>query len=158
MADLIVRLYDLPELSSSMSKMKELDIEIRRPMPFESRIVVKWVEDNYGQSWAMQAQAAFYNQPISCFMAVKNNSIIGFAAYDATCINFFGPTGVLEEYQGRGIGKSLLLQSMAAMRENGYAYAIVGGAGPIDYYKKTLDAQEIHKSTPGIYANRIDSA
>ena len=41
------------------------------------------------------------------------------------------------------------------MRNDGYAYAIIGGAGPVEYYTKALDAQVIDKSTPGIYANRL---
>lgn len=155
MGDLLVRLYDLPESQDSISKMQEQGISIRQPLSFESRMVVKWVEDAYNESWAMQAQAAFYNQPISCFIAVKDNTILGFAAYDATCINFFGPTGVDEKHQGKGIGKALLLESLNAMKSNGYAYAIIGGAGPVDYYKKILDAQTIEKSSPGIYANRL---
>jgi predicted N-acetyltransferase YhbS len=82
--------------------------------------------------------------------------MIGFAAYDATCRNFFGPTAVDEKWQGKGIGKALLLAALHAMKNDGYAYAIIGGAGPVDFYKKALGAIEIEGSTPGIYANRID--
>lgn len=152
---MLVRLYDLPCSNDINAKMKELNINIRRPASFESRMVVKWVEDRYGQSWAMQAEAAFYNKPASCFIAVKDDLLLGFAAYDATCKNFFGPTGVDETHQGKGIGKALLLASLEAMRNNGYAYAIIGGAGPVAFYQKAVDAQIIDKSEPGIYANRL---
>jgi hypothetical protein len=37
------------------------------------------------------------------------------------------------------------------MRDRGYAYAIVGGAGPADYYRRTVGATPIERSTPGIY-------
>lgn len=155
MGDLLVRLYDLPQTQDITAKMEEQNISIRRPMSFESRMVVKWVEDSYGQSWAMQAQASFYNNPISCFIAVKDNRILGFAAYDATCRNFFGPTGVDKYFQGIGIGKALLLAALNAIKSDGYAYAIIGGAGPVDYYTKILDAQMIEKSSPGVYKDRL---
>jgi hypothetical protein len=38
--------------------------------------------------------------PISCFIAVYEKSIAGFACYDATCKDFFGPTGVKKEFKG----------------------------------------------------------
>ena len=52
--------------------------------------------------------------------------IVGFACYDATCMNFFGPTGVKESERGKGVGKALLLAALHAMKEQGYAYAIIG--------------------------------
>jgi GNAT superfamily N-acetyltransferase len=156
MGDMLVRLYDLPDNAPIKTRMREQNIEIRRPLPFESRIVIKWVEDIYGPGWAMQAEAAFFNTPISCFIAVREKKMIGFAAYDATCRNFFGPTAVDEKCRGKGIGKALLLAALYAMKHDGYAYAIIGGAGPVDFYKKALAAVEIEGSAPGIYANRID--
>jgi hypothetical protein len=37
----------------------------------------------------------------------------------------------------------------------GYAYAIIGGAGPVDFYQKTVGAIEIEGSVPGIYRDRL---
>ena len=37
----------------------------------------------------------------------------------------------------------------------GYAYAIIGDAGPVEYYKKTVGAVEIPNSHPGIYKNML---
>ena len=155
MGDLLVRLYDLPDMGDLVKNLSGGGIIIRRAMSFESRQVAKWVEDFAGERWAMQAEAAFYNSPISCYIAIKEDKILGFALYDATCKNFFGPTAVDESYRGKGIGKALLLSALQAMRNDGYAYAIIGGAGPVEYYTKALDAQVIDKSTPGIYANRL---
>jgi predicted N-acetyltransferase YhbS len=58
---------------------------------------------------------------------------------------------VLESERGKGIGKELLVRSMIGLRELGYAYAIIGGAGPTDFYEKTLGAIPIPGSTPGVY-------
>ena len=37
------------------------------------------------------------------------------------------------------------------MRDDGYAYAIIGGVGPAEYYAKTVGATLIEGSSPGIY-------
>ena len=98
---------------------------------------------------------AFSNHPISCFLATEEGEIIGFACYDCTCKNFFGPTGVVEEKRSRGIGKALLLCCLHAMAANGYGYAIIGGVGPADFYAKAVGAVEIKGSSPGVYRDRL---
>ena len=63
--------------------------------------------------------------------------------------------GVLETMQGRGIGKALLLACLWGLREMGYVYGIIGGVGPIEFYRKTVGASMIDDSTPGIYTNLL---
>ncbi len=41
------------------------------------------------------------------------------------------------------------------MREAGYAYAIIGDPGPVDFYRKRLDTIEIPNSKPGHYAGML---
>ena len=63
--------------------------------------------------------------------------------------------GVLERAQGRGIGKALVLASLMGLREMGYVYAIIGGAGPVRFYQKSVGAIVIPDSEPGIYEDRL---
>ena len=79
----------------------------------------------------------------------------GFACYDTTAKAFFGPTGVLERERRQGIGTALLLVTLRAMAAEGYAYGIIGGVGPADFYAKAVGAVPIASSTPGIYANLL---
>ena len=58
---------------------------------------------------------------------------------------------MLDEEQGKGIGKALLIRSMEALRDEGFAYAIIGGVGPAAFYEKSVSAVLIPDSTPGIY-------
>ena len=37
----------------------------------------------------------------------------------------------------------------------GYAYAVIGGAGPTGFYEKAVGAIPIPHSTPGIYTNDL---
>ena len=81
--------------------------------------------------------------------------MLGFACYDATVKGFFGPTGVAKEERGQGIGKALLLACLNAMKEEGYGYGIIGGAGPVHFYEKCCGAQVIENEQPNIYSRMI---
>jgi GNAT superfamily N-acetyltransferase len=56
-----------------------------------------------------------------------------------------------EAARGQGIGEALLAATLTGMREAGYGYAVIGDPGPLEFYKKRLDALEIPRSDPGIY-------
>ena len=63
--------------------------------------------------------------------------------------------GVTEKKRGRGIGNALFLSCLHTMAANGYAYAIIGGVGPADFYAKAVGAVEIEGSSPGIFRDRL---
>ena len=50
---------------------------------------------------------------------------------------------------------ALLFATLRGMREAGYAYAIIGGVGPVSFYQKRLDAILIPGSDPGIYRGML---
>ena len=127
-------------------------------MAYEKYDVIEWVSNLFGKEWASECSVAFSRQPVSCFIATERGKIIGFAAYDCTCKNFFGPTGVAEDKRKLGIGETLLLSCLYAMKANGYAYAIIGGVGSVsttNFYTKVAGATIIEGSSPGIYCDRL---
>ena len=81
--------------------------------------------------------------------------LVGFAAYECTRKDFFGPTGVIESERGRGLGRALLLASLWGLRELGYAYAVIGGVGPAEFYERAVGARLIPDSDPGVYADPL---
>ena len=156
MPDMLVNLLKLPDYCADAARLREEGIVLRRVQSFEASRLHRFIAQNFSDGWADEVTPAISHQPISCFIAICEKRIIGFGAYECTNRNFFGPTGVLTEFRGKGIGKVLLLACLHAMREMGYAYAIIGGAGPVDFYAKTLGAVVIPDSSPGIYADPID--
>ena len=152
---MLVKLYDLPGYNDLIDGLREEGIIIRKALPPEKYEVVGWVEDNFDKKWASECDVAISNKPVSCYIAVYNKELLGFACYDTTCKDFFGPTGVAESARGKGIGKALLLKCLHALKEMGYAYAIIGGAGPTGFYQKTCGAVVIEGSTPGIYKGML---
>lgn len=151
MQDMLVRLYDLPDSTHILKRLTGEGITIRRALAYEKETVVSWVKERFGGRWGSECDVAFSNHPISCYLATSSGEILGFGCYDSTCKNFFGPTGVAEDVRGRGIGKGILLACLEAMHAAGYAYAIVGGVGPKEFYANAVGAIEIPGSTPGIY-------
>ena len=108
-------------------------------------------------AWADEISVGFGNKPVSVFIATENKEVIGFAGYECTRKGFFGPTGVAQRARERGVGKQLLLASLWGLRELGYVYGIIGGAGPLEFYQKHVGAIVIPGSEPGIYTDLLKS-
>jgi predicted N-acetyltransferase YhbS len=155
MPDMLVNLLKLPPLEPMLEETERARITIRRAQPFEMSKVREFVEKNFSVAWADEISVGFANKPVSVYIAVSEKEIVGFAAYECTRRGFFGPTGVIESVQGRGIGKALLLASLWGLREMGYVYGIIGRAGPIEFYQKTVGAIVIPDSDPGIYTDLL---
>ena len=153
MPDMLVKLYQLPDSKALYDKLAANNIRIIRPMTPNKTKVVEWVREHFHDGWADEISAAFTKLPVSCFIAYDDveKKILGFAGYDCTYKNFFGPTGVDETKRGLGIGGALCLRCMEAMRDEGYGYAVIGSAGPTDFYSKVCGATVIENSVPGIY-------
>jgi GNAT superfamily N-acetyltransferase len=149
--DMLVKLYELDNTWDFLQKQKEKGILIRKPIGTEKSVVINRVKEKFGKGWASEAGVAIGNKPISCFIATKDNVLIGFACYDATALGFFGPTGVDEEFRGLGIGKALLMACLLDMKLRGYGYAIIGAVGPAEFYARAVGATIIPDSWPGIY-------
>ncbi|MGH6622653.1 MAG: GNAT family N-acetyltransferase [Burkholderiaceae bacterium] len=151
---MLVKLYELPSLSAALADVARDGINVRRALAPERPVVLAWVRAHF-DTWAAEVEVAYSRLPIACFVAHRAQQIIGFACYDATAPNFFGPEGVVAEERGRGVGRALLLSALHAQREQGYAYAVIGGVGPASFYEKTVGATPIPGSDPGIYKDLL---
>lgn len=151
--DMLVKLYDLPETLSTFSNLVPPDITIRKPIGTEKSLAVKWVRENFEEGWGTEMEVSFSRAPTSSYIAQQGRNMVGFACYDTAALGLFGPMGVLESMQGKGIGKALLLACLVEMKIKGYGYAVIGWAGPQEFYAKIAGAVAIPDSTPGIWKN-----
>jgi len=149
--DMLVKLYELPDSKIVSERLHKIGITTRRALVPEKPKVVAWVRNAFSEAWASEVEVAFSRQPVSCFIAVQQKNILGFACHDATFPNFFGPTGTDPNTRRNGIGTALLLACLEAMKQQGYGYAIIGGVGPADFYQKVVGAVPIEGSQPGVY-------
>lgn len=151
MQDMFVRLFDLPDGAPLRASLAEKGIRIRRCNPFEAHILEDWIGTHFSPRWVCESRVAMAHQPSGCFIATKDSTILGFVCIDATARGFIGPMGVSEAARGLGIGKALMITGLEQMYHLGYAYAIIGGAGPVDLYKRWVNATPIENTSMGIY-------
>ena len=156
--DMLVNLYALPDSRTLRERLAKAGISVRRALAPEKHKVTAWIRDNFSEGWVSETEVAFSRQPVSCFIAVKDGRITGFACHDATCRNFFGPTGVTPKARKSGIGTALLLACLEDMKQQGFGYAIIGGVGPADYYAKAVGAVLIEGSEIGVYRGLLGAS
>jgi phosphoribosylglycinamide formyltransferase-1 len=110
-----------------------------------------WIDATFSATWSSEA-AAGVNIVARC-----EDAPIGFATLDARGLNYrwlsglarerdvglFGPFGVAGEERKTGLGVFILRQALQALRERGYARALipaVSGEGLLRYYADSVGA------------------
>jgi hypothetical protein len=154
MHDMLVKLYELPSLETAQAAVARHGAVVRRALAPEKNLLIEWVRLHF-PVFAAEVEIACSRSPIACFVGVRGQSILGFACHDATARNFFGPEAVIGTERGRGLGRALLLAALHDQRAQGYAYAVIGGAGPGEFYARTVGAVPIAGSDPGIYGGML---
>ncbi|MEO8034899.1 MAG: GNAT family N-acetyltransferase [Acidobacteriota bacterium] len=114
----------------------------RRATAGDRERVLEFAERNFSAAWRFECESAFANTPPTVFIAEEAGAIAGFAAHEANNrgLGFFGPTGVAESLRGRGIGRQLLLASLADLRRLGYHRAVIPWTDAIEFYQKSCGA------------------
>jgi hypothetical protein len=67
MADLLVRLYDLPPLAPVVDALDLQGIAIRRALATERTQVTAFAREHGSDGWAAECDAAFARMPLACF-------------------------------------------------------------------------------------------
>ncbi len=140
--DLLVNLYSR-RMAELAARVEGVEATIRVALPPELHIVQDWVRRHFSEYWVSELTVAMSHQPPGCLVAIVEGEVVGFACYDATARGFFGPTGVAESQRGKGIGAALLYHALAAMKAQGYGYAVIGGVGPVEFYANAVGAVPI---------------
>jgi len=150
--DMIVNLMAIGE------KAVPDEILIKRAFPGDRGKILAFIKELFGEGWAYETEMALLQSPPKCWIAVTEKKVIGFACYDASAKDYFGPIGVDPAFCGKGIGEVLLRRCLISMREEGYGYAIIGWVGDAHgFYEKTVGARYIEGGDPDhtIYKNLI---
>lgn len=160
MSDMLVNLYHLKPEYDLIESLENQGITIKRAVPGERSEVLSFISHHFTLKEVDECRAAFSNQPVTCYLAMRGKEIIGYACYEAKAKNFFGPTGVVQEERYHGVGKALLYKSLISMQEMGYIYGIIGWseAGDLAFYKKTIGAIMIDDDLSGIFGRLIENS
>lgn len=150
--DMIVSLYQLPEMPVIQN------VKIRRAFVGDKNKILAFVGKHFWEGWVCEAEQALLADPPRCYIATVDESIVGFACFDSSAKGFFGPTGIDPAQRGKGIGKALLIRTLYAMKEYGYAYAVIGWVDEAEqFYRKAVGAELIKNGRPenSVYSNMI---
>ena len=101
MPDLLVNLQNLPAQTS----LAEQNIIVRPAQPWELSAVRRFIIKHFSTAWADEVQVGFANKPITVLIAISEQELVGFSAYECTRRGFFGPTGVLESARGKELAR-----------------------------------------------------
>lgn len=137
--DLLAEDYDVED---SLQKLQEDGIEIRRATDEDRIEIINWLNSNF-PDWIPEVSIAFDNNPISLFIAIHENQIKGFSAYEVNNrgTGWFGPMGTDRQLQGKGTGGVLLRVCMNELKKEGFAKAIIPWVGPIPFYTHYTNAK-----------------
>ncbi len=150
--DLLIKIHDPQWLDLTSNSLSETDIRLRKPIGPDRSLLLGWAEQHFPTLWVDEIQRALCNQPVSCWLAQRADSLLGFACYDATALGFFGPLGVIDSARGLGIGSALTRACLHEMHLKGYRYAIVGRTQADAFYRRIAPTIPIDDSDPGCYA------
>lgn len=101
---------------------------------------------DFGDRWIEAVNNGFkLGQDIPIFISKLDEEVVGFACFDVVRNKkgLFGPMGTSNNCRKKGIGKKLLHVTLHNMKSAGYEYAIIGQAGPIEFYEENCDAKLI---------------
>lgn len=150
--DMIVGLTRLPAYEVGEG------IKIKRAYSGDKGTILSFIREHFQESWEYEAEHAMMQEPCKCFIATENGKLLGFACFDSAAKGFFGPIGVSEDARGKNVGKALLIRTMEAMREYGYAYAVIGWVNTAEhFYRKAVGAEFIKDAHPenSVYSNLV---
>ncbi|MFS0639171.1 GNAT family N-acetyltransferase [Mesobacillus foraminis] len=135
--DMIVSLKDY-----SFPKIPSTNITYKRVEQSDAALLKTFVEKEFGNGWLDSIENGFLNEKIPIFMALDEEHIVGFACFDVVRRKkgLFGPMGTSFSNRVKGIGYTLLHFCLREMKEIGYEYAVIGEAGPLEFYEKACNA------------------
>lgn len=153
--DMLIKLYHLASPASGLTLLASQGVVVRRALSYERSKIVRWVLSSFNEGWADEVRTAFGHCPVSCYVALDQETVCGFCCVNTTFRNFIGPIGVDPMVRRKGIGRGLLLSALHELASIGYAYAIVGDVGQPAFFTAAAGAVEISDSSPGPYPARI---
>ncbi len=158
MPDMLVKLYELPNIEQKLKQLHANDIQIKRALTLDTQKILQFVDQHFSDlcaGWVDECELSLKRHPVACFIAVHNKQVVGFACYDTSAKGYFGPLGVAETHRKQGIAKVLIVHALEAMYNEGYAYGIIPWVSSEGYYQKAVGAITIPDSEPGVYKRLI---
>ncbi|MCF8380542.1 MAG: GNAT family N-acetyltransferase [Bacteroidales bacterium] len=130
------------DVSGKIIELKKSGIIISRATVGYKESLLKLLDGEW-ELWKNEINMAFKASPVAIHIAVKNNEVLAFSAYDANNIGtgWFGPMGSHEKIRGHGIGGVLLYLCLADFKKQGLDKCIIPWVDPIAFYSNYTNAR-----------------
>ncbi|ALQ67525.1 acetyltransferase [Bacillus thuringiensis] len=124
-----------------------LTCTVRKANASDFEQLASFVEAEFGERWLHSIEYGFctYKENLPIYIAEQEEGVVGFACYDVVRgkKGLFGPMGTAKQNRVKGVGKDLLHHCLYNMKQEGYEYAIIGQAGPVEFYERCCNARLI---------------
>ncbi|MED2183531.1 GNAT family N-acetyltransferase [Bacillus wiedmannii] len=135
------------DLKCFVPTYNDLTCTVRKANLSDFEKLASFVNEEFGERWLRSIEYGFrtYKENLPIYIAEQEEVIVGFACYDVVRgkKGMFGPMGTTKQNRVKGVGKQLLHRCLHSMKQEGYEYAIIGQAGPIEFYERNCDARLI---------------
>ncbi|MES5867254.1 GNAT family N-acetyltransferase [Bacillus cereus group sp. RP32] len=135
------------DLKCFVPTYNDLTCTVRKANLSDFEKLASFVNEEFGERWLRSIEYGFrtYKENLPIYIAEQEEVIVGFACYDVVRgkKGLFGPMGTTKQNRVKGVGKQLLHRCLHSMKQEGYEYAIIGQAGPIEFYERNCDARLI---------------
>ncbi len=117
--------------------LEHINFEVKQAEKSDFEEVYNFIVSEFSQGWADNVKKGFDMEIIPVYIAIMDNKIIAFLAYDLTNKSVFGPMGTMRGNRTRQVGYSILHSCLKDMKRKGYKYVIIDEADPIEFYEKS---------------------
>jgi GNAT superfamily N-acetyltransferase len=134
-------------IAPSNSATQQASNLVHRPTHSDRDRFLAFIEREFGKMWRFEASKAFHVETPTAFYSEEDGEITGFVVHEANNrgLGVFGPVGIIKRVRGTGIGRELVLASLADLHRLGYERAIIPWTAAIDYYRRTCGAEPAHQ-------------
>ena len=135
------------DLKCFVPTYNDLTCIVRKASLSDFEKLASFVNEEFGERWLHSIEYGFrtYKENLPIYIAEQEEGIVGFACYDVVRgkKGLFGPMGTAKQNRVKGVGKDLLHHCLYNMKQEGYEYAIIGQAGPVEFYERCCNARLI---------------
>lgn len=122
-------------------RMAATSWSVRRATASDGERLAAWVQRHFATIWVWELRQALGRSPVTAFLAEGASGIGGFACHSVSGLaGTFGPTGTDPALRGQGLGRALLLLTLADLREQGFDRVEIGWVGPVGFYSRMAGA------------------
>jgi GNAT superfamily N-acetyltransferase len=122
------------------ARLCEHGFSLRRATPDDRAGITRLCETHDHLQWVFEAGLALDYDPVTLFVAERENQICAFAAHSVCGPVYFGPMLTSEDIRGQGIGSVLLKRCLQDWQQAGLKHCEIMWAGPLSFYARAVGA------------------